>query len=383
MIIVEAKMAQEIVDRTMRIIPFNVNVMDVRGIILGSGAKDRIGSLHAGAQLVLAQRRTVEIDAAAMRTLPGVKQGVNLPLTVRGELCGVVGLTGNPEAVRQYGELVRVTAEMILEQAQLIGELQRERRYREEFLFQLIRGGTPEVELTAWAMRIGVDLSSPRSVIVLQPSVEGLATDLALTELQHCQAQLAEERPELLTALISHRELAILERLDVSGLRLSNPVLARQRLENLLVVLAKILKIPVTFALGVALVGIEGVAQSYQSALKTLRVGRSRDPKGNLFSFYDLSLPVLLSGLGAGWQAEQFRQPLERLGRSGKRSAQLRQTLNVWFAQNGHQAATAKALRVHRNTLDARLRTISDLTGLNLDRIDDRLLLYIGLQLER
>ena len=40
---IEAVLAQDIVERTMKIIPFNVNVMDSRGIILGSGETSRIG----------------------------------------------------------------------------------------------------------------------------------------------------------------------------------------------------------------------------------------------------------------------------------------------------------------------------------------------------
>ena len=108
MITIEPRLAQEIVERTMKIIPFNVNVMDIRGIILGSGKPSRIGELHAGAQLAIAQQCTVEIDSAITRNLPGVKPGVNLPLSVRGQICGVVGLTGDPETVRQFGELVGI-----------------------------------------------------------------------------------------------------------------------------------------------------------------------------------------------------------------------------------------------------------------------------------
>ncbi|WP_294359557.1 helix-turn-helix domain-containing protein [Propionivibrio sp.] len=37
---------------------------------------------------------------------------------------------------------------------------------------------------------------------------------------------------------------------------------------------------------------------------------------------------------------------------------------------------------MHRNTLDYRLRQISELTGLDLANTDDRLLLYVALQLE-
>ncbi len=44
----DTKMAQDIVARTMRIIDTNINVMDARGRIIGSGDRERIGELHEG-----------------------------------------------------------------------------------------------------------------------------------------------------------------------------------------------------------------------------------------------------------------------------------------------------------------------------------------------
>ena len=49
----DARLAQDIVARTMKIIDSNVNVMDVAGCIIGSGDRERIGELHEGALLVL------------------------------------------------------------------------------------------------------------------------------------------------------------------------------------------------------------------------------------------------------------------------------------------------------------------------------------------
>ena len=62
----DTKMAQDIVARTMRIIDTNINVMDARGRIIGSGDRERIGELHEGALLVLSQGRVVE---STMRSL--------------------------------------------------------------------------------------------------------------------------------------------------------------------------------------------------------------------------------------------------------------------------------------------------------------------------
>lgn len=116
----DTKMAQDIVARTMRIIDTNINVMDARGRIIGSGDRERIGELHEGALLVLSQGRVVDIDDAVARHLHGVRQGINLPLRLEGEIVGVIGLTGEPEHLRKYGELVCMTAEMMLEQSRLM-----------------------------------------------------------------------------------------------------------------------------------------------------------------------------------------------------------------------------------------------------------------------
>ncbi|QRG78384.1 helix-turn-helix domain-containing protein [Citrobacter sp. R56] len=66
-------MAQDIVSRTMRIIDTNINVMDARGRIIGSGDRERIGELHEGALLVLSQGRVVDIDNELARPLARLK----------------------------------------------------------------------------------------------------------------------------------------------------------------------------------------------------------------------------------------------------------------------------------------------------------------------
>ena len=380
---IEPRLAQNIVERTMRVIPFNVNVMDARGIILGSGAAARIGQLHAGAQLALTQGKAIEIDEAAALHLPGAKPGVNLPLTVRGQVCGVVGLTGAPETVRQYGELVRITAEMILEQAQLTTELQREKRYREEFVFQLLKqGASAGVELSAWAQRLGIDLHQPRAALVCALAEAEWPLDKALRIIEQWQAALLAQRPDALAAAVSPRELVILVKFDAGACAEGIAAYARQRLVHIDSLLSLGQTVSPQLALGVALSDVEGMALSYECARRTLRVGRQRQPGGRVYSFYDFSLPVLLAGLGGGWQSEHLRRPLARLDAADRRGGILRRTLSVWFAENGQPQATARALHIHRNTLDYRLRRIHEITGLDLALAEDRMMLYIALQLE-
>lgn len=374
-------LAQQIVERTMQVMPFKVNLIDGQGVILASGNPARVGSLHPGAQLALARGASVEIDAQAARLLPGAQPGINLPLTVRGEICGVVGLTGEPAAVRQFGELVRVMAEMMLEQAQLVSELQHEKRYREQFVAQLIaRSGVSDAAMQAWAARLALDLQVPRAMLVLQVEHGGEQLEQVLGQLQEAQAALALRWPALLTAVVSPGELAMLDAFPAAGSPQARVALARQRLQELHQVARQALTSPSTLAMGVALPGLDGASASYESARQTARVGRARDSTQSLHSYLELSLPVLLSGLQDGWQAGQLRQTLAPL-QARDRSAVLLRTLAAWFRHHSHPTATARALHIHRNTLDYRLQKIAELTGLNLDETDDRLLLYVALQL--
>jgi carbohydrate diacid regulator len=135
-----------------------------------------------------------------------------------------------------------------------------------------------------------------------------------------------------------------------------------------------------TLTMGLASTGIEAAAISYQSAHAAARIGRVRQPGGRLHSYYSLALPVLLSGLDAGWQAAELRRPLAQLARE-RSGAGLLQTLQAWFACDESSAATAAALGIHRNTLDYRLRRIEAVTGLDLGRSEDRLLLYVSVLL--
>jgi len=141
-------LAQDIVNRTMAILPYNVNVMDSQGLILGSGEPERINTRHEGAQLVLANGRVVEIDGQTAKHLKGVQPGINLPLMHDQRLIGVLGITGEPELLRTYAELVRMTAEMLVSHRHQQAEQQWRRQRCDDLLALLLaeRGDSPRLE---------------------------------------------------------------------------------------------------------------------------------------------------------------------------------------------------------------------------------------------
>ncbi len=147
----DTKMAQDIVARTMRIIDTNINVMDARGRIIGSGDRERIGELHEGALLVLS-RAGGDIDDAVARHLHGFA-GINLPLRRRGDRRG-----DRPD--RRAGVAAKIWRAGVHDSRDDAGavaadaSLAQDSRLREELVMNLIQAEEHTPALNEWAQRL-------------------------------------------------------------------------------------------------------------------------------------------------------------------------------------------------------------------------------------
>ncbi|WP_297199589.1 sugar diacid recognition domain-containing protein [uncultured Pluralibacter sp.] len=376
----DTRLAHAIVERAMQIIHCNINVMDSKGCIIGSGDPRRIGEIHEGALLALAQQRVVSIDSASMHTLQGVKPGLNFPLHLNNCIVGVVGLTGDPEALSQLGELVCAMAEMMLEQSHLQQLLAHNSRLREELVLSMVRSESYSASTLEWSQRLGVDLTLPRVAIVVELDSGQLGVNTAMSELRQLQSLLIEEGKDDLMAIVSLTELVVLKPASLRGGRWA---LAEQkrRTERLYQRLGQESHLRLHLALGNFFPGEGGVMRSYQTARTTIKVGKQRMPDMRCYYYQDIKLPVLLDSLRAGWQAEELTRPLAQLKASDGNGI-FRKTLRAWFSHNQNAAETAAALYIHKNTLEYRLKRVAEITGLNLTNFEDRFLLYAAAQLD-
>ncbi|ODP31643.1 sugar diacid recognition domain-containing protein [Pandoraea sp. ISTKB] len=384
---IDSRLAEQIVAEATRVLPFDVNVMDETGSILASSDLSRIGSLHRGAQIALSNGSDWEVDAAmAMRT-PKVKPGVNMPLVVNGEIWGAIGLTGNPDEVRQYGKLIQVLAQMILEREMLTVELQRNHRHREDLVLHLINAqqSFSETELENMANRFGVDFSAFWFVILCEfASPQAPLNDL-IDAAANAQSKLSQRFPDSLSARISQRELVILDRTATTAVDQRDVAdLAKEKLCTVESLLDSACQLPFKVAIGVGLTGITAFNHSWKSARATLRAGTASVTHSHerCFSFYDHRLFSALSSWDGTWQAREILRPLEQLKARDRSGGELLETLNVWYRHARQANETSAELGIHRNTLDKRLRRIEELSGLTLSCTKDYILLYLALQLD-
>ena len=153
----------------------DVNIMDRTGTILASTDPKRIGQLHTIAKEILEQQLPV-LEVAAGEEGPGAQQGVNLPIYVDGNCEGVIGITGPPDAVRDFGAIVKKMTEIMLttmrQQEQSLLVEQARSLFLEEWLF------AQDLDWAAFAERgalLDIDIREPKRIAILEYEPRGTA----------------------------------------------------------------------------------------------------------------------------------------------------------------------------------------------------------------
>jgi carbohydrate diacid regulator len=371
-------LAQTIVDRSMRIIDCNVNVMDARGTIIASGDRDRIGDVHDGALLVLARQAGVEIDARLADQLGTVRQGVNLPLHAAGRIVGCIGLTGSPRAIRAYAELVRMAAETMLEQAQSYQLVTNAARLRERFVLDMVSDERSNTDLAETASRLGIDLATPRVATIVEIRGAAMSAEAMLSEQNRLCALLATpERGNLIAAIAPDQILVLKPALNARGVWSLD--MHRERAEALLDRAGQVPGFALRFAMGRYFPAADELPRSLQTARATLEVGKTFTPHARTFFFDDMRLSVLLHDLQGDWRAEELYAPVRAL--MDARHPELIETLRTWFACGMHKVKAAERLQIHRNSLDYRMTRIARICGVDLSRSEGVVSLYLALRI--
>lgn len=355
------QLAQDIVDRTMAILPYNVNVMDSQGLILGSGEKNRINTRHEGAQLVLANRRIVEIDEQAARNLKGVQPGINLPLMHDDELIGVLGISGEPQTLRTYAELVRMTAEMLVDQSHMQAERQWRKQRSDDLLAVLLGETGGSQRLIDEAQQLGLKPNLGRTPYLIDigegPSAATLAEWLGaryadswcIMPSSHTVLWCCPSNPGI-------DPLRLIERLKNHGWKVAR------------------------IASGVPADDVHGLRRGCHRVAELLAYGQAVKPDRQHLSLARCRLHTLLWTHREEDAIGELLAPLLEI-RSRDSNGQLMRTLRSWCEHDGQPQACADALGIHRNSLRYRMERIAELSGKDVTRLNDLVELYLGVQL--
>ena len=133
--------------------------------------------------------------------------------------------------------------------------------------------------------------------------------------------------------------------------------------------------------------GLAALREAYREAKNALSIAFELGEREQTTFFGELKLFQFLLALKEHNLDTLRRFHDETLGalfeHDERKQGELIRTLNGFFEANGNLAKASDELKVHRNTLVYRLERIKDLTGLDLNDAENRLILHLALKIQR
>ena len=397
------ELAQDIVDKTMRIIKKNINIMDENGIIIGSGDKKRLNQFHEGAAQVIKEGEKLEIYSKDINHLAGAKPGINLPIEHNDKIIGVVGITGEPNEVSPYGEVIKMTVEMMLQQEFLLKELHLEQQARENFIQDLISGriGNDSDLFVSRGQIVGCDILIPRIAMILNiyqfenTAKLSLKTfngkkegEIYLQRLKNDVLQTVQgifiHTPEDIVSYAGGDKFVILKTINPKNLKEALRHKIYKIAKKIKHIISQKMKFKVTIGIGEYHKNIRGLSKSFREATQALDVGTRLEGPGDIYHINDLGIGRILAEIKKETQKEMIKETLCSIkdGKGKGMTDTLSKSLKAFFDNNLNISKTAKIIFAHRNTLLYRLRRIKEITGLDPRNFDDAIQLRIALKMK-
>ena len=396
------KLAQNIVEKTMGILGKNINIMDENGVIIGSGDKSRLNQFHEGAAQVIKEGKKLEIYSKDINHLMGAKPGINLPIEHNNKIIGVVGITGDPNEVSPFGEVIKMTVEMMLQQEFLLKEIQLEQQARGNFIHDLISGriGNDSDLFITRGQIVGCDILIPRVALVVDIyQFEKTAKQSFQTSkgLKGGEIYLQRLKDDVLTTIKGIFVDTPQEIVSYAGgdrfvvLKIINPKdsdeMVRKKIfrigEKIKNTISQKVRLKVTIGIGEHHKGIQGLSKSFKEATQALDVGTRLGRAGDIYHIDSLGVGRMLAEIKKDTQQEIIKKTFYSASdvRGKKMNETLLETLKAFFDNNLNISKTAQAIYIHRNTLLYRLRRVKEITGLDPKKFDDAVQLSIALKM--
>lgn len=181
------ELADRFINQIAHYTEYNVNIMGETGHIIASSRNpERVGSFHEGAYRMIHENQEMMIIGESSEYF-GTKSGVNLLIAPGKQPIGVVGVTGEPEKVKEIALIIKMALEtMIAYEEQQYVNLYQKSKYDQLYLALFDEKATSRDKLEILAQQLKFDSKCIRIPILLTfPDLEKM--DSILTQLsQSC-----------------------------------------------------------------------------------------------------------------------------------------------------------------------------------------------------
>lgn len=360
--------AQQIVDDMMEFTEGRlINIMNEQGYIIASGDKQRINTYHQGAYEVTQTKKPVYITQQTVSKYKGSKQGVNLPIEVKGSLIGVVGIHGNPEEVHITAKLIKRTIELIIEQQMILNQFTLRKNMSNQFIKELTTGNVEKRmnELMYLADAIQLNLSHKRSAIVIQTNEKCNNHFKVMSEIELKLIGKGVITKEDISGYIDDKLVCYILFVNAKRKECINEIrkeLAKKGIE-------------IYIGIGMDYAGLDGYKRSYEEALSLVCL----EPLPIMdLQEIEVKAKYILSKIDQQ-EIEPVIQPIyiNLLDKDSKMKPWCYESMCKLFENNLDVAKAANSLDIHKNTLLYRMRKIESITQLSFQNFYHTVLLYM------
>ncbi|MBK3495936.1 helix-turn-helix domain-containing protein [Viridibacillus sp. YIM B01967] len=356
---ISKQLANQIVEQTMLRLHRNINVVHTNGMILASGDRLRVESIHGGARIVAKTEKALIITEENNHLFQNAKPGINLPIFFQNELVGVIGITGNPDDIVEVATLVQLTTEMMVHQALIASQSEWKRKMRETIFQDLMNQQPLQKVMEERLYKIGFFYAPPFYAITLDVEATLMAYQ---SFVEHMEDFFIHE--SVIFGRYQLNEHFIL----VSGM---DTKAIKRKITMLLTQLKKYFNVRI--GIGQPVQSLEKASYSYETAKNAIEYG---DKKKSIIFFEEVEIFSLLKKSDSQEALHFTSRVLKDLNNK------LIHTLVVYFSNNQQLTICSEELGIHRHTLTYRLNQIHETTGYDPANFQDAIILQIALWLK-
>jgi carbohydrate diacid regulator len=361
------KLAENIVKEVRKLIGEDIIVVNTEGIIFASTDIYRVGTFHEGAQIASQEKRKLIITEEDQSRLKGVKAGINFPIFFQNDVIGVIGITGDPEKVTPFGEIIRKMTELLISENYYAEQFDKQSRAMETFFMDWIQSSYMDENFQNRAKVLAVNLTVDRIAAIIE--IEGqdyvISRDIWSSIINWFHNHLND-----LTIRWGNERIVIL----FDGSHKPDREVIHKKLTKFLSFLNSKVGRPAHCGIG-QIVSAAELKNSFRQAERALKIAKQ---KQKLIIFdEELLFEMILEELNSKTKKEFINRTIAPL----LAEKELLETLKELFKQNNSLKNTANALHIHINTLHYRLKKVEEYSKLDMRNTHDLLNMYIALLL--
>ncbi|QLK86791.1 sugar diacid recognition domain-containing protein [Staphylococcus sp. 17KM0847] len=362
--------AQKVTKKASSIIKASVQIANKSGQIIATSNSERLGEVHQAALYSIQRNLPIEIEDEDVAFWRVPFPGIIVPFEYKDDTYGAVLVSGQPEEIRPYSRLLKLTAEFIVEQ-----EIERSMRFEEALSRKQLLSNilfNQQKILQSYNRKYIIDalgLNEPLAVASIfinsTSKIKTRALKACLDSWQLQNDDIIELTPqEIIFIFKSNTNRGTNEKkLKQFITQTFEPDLAERTL----------------ITLGDFNTGIHGLVQSYNESQALKKLLTSQDQLEGVYTYKEHELEIMCQNIKRFTPNNESAlvANYKKLLDFGE-DKYLNDTVEAYFRNHGKLIKTANDLYIHRNTLNYRIKKIYEITGWDPNTIDGIVLLRIA-----